>query len=100
MYSSAHLSGQPADDFGYQGRQAVAPEVPLAQPGEAHQQRSINSKLLIGEEGLDAVRLLQFGPHVSAEDRVNIHLEDGRQISLSPAIFREIAPRTKFEIKQ
>jgi hypothetical protein len=79
-------------------------------PGEAHQQRSINSKLLIGEEGLDAVGLLQFGRHVSAEDRANIHLddvcnrfrnatvEDGRQISLFPAIFREVAPRTWLEI--
>jgi hypothetical protein len=39
--------------------------VPLAsqyvtesRPGESHQQRSINSKLLTGEEGLDAVGLL------------------------------------------
>jgi hypothetical protein len=75
-------------------------------PGEAHQQRSINSKLLTDEEGLDAIGLSQFGRHVLAEDRVNIHLEDvcnslrnatvedERQISLFPAIFPEVAPRT------
>jgi hypothetical protein len=86
-----------------------APEVPLAsqyvmepRPGETHQQRSINSKLLTDEEGLDAVRLLQFGRHVSAEDRANIHMEDvcnrlrnatvedERQISLFPAIFAKL----------
>jgi hypothetical protein len=75
-------------------------------PGEAHQQKSINSKLFTGEEGPDAVGLLQFRRHVSAEDQANIHLEDvcnrlrgatvedGRQIWLFPAIFREVAPRT------
>jgi hypothetical protein len=96
-----------------------APEVPLAsqyvmepRPGEVHQQRSINSKLLTGEEGLDAIGLLRFGRHVSAEDRANIHLEnvcnrlrnapveDGRQISLFPAIFREVASRIWLEIRQ
>jgi hypothetical protein len=96
-----------------------APEVLLAwqyvmdtRPGEAYQQRSINSKLLTGEEGLDVVGLLQFGRHVSAEDRANIHLEDvcsrlrnatvedGRQISLFPAIFREVAPGTWLETRQ
>jgi hypothetical protein len=119
VYSSEHLSGQPADDFGHQGSQAVTPEVPLAsqyvmetRPGEVHQQRSINLKLLTGEEGRNAVGLLQFGRHVSAEDRANIHLEDlcnrlrnatvedGRQISLFPAIFRKVAPRTWLEIRQ
>jgi hypothetical protein len=80
--------------------------------GEARQQRSINSKRLTGEEGLDAVGLLQFGRYISAEDRANIHLEDvcnglrnapvedRRQISLFPAIFREVAPRTWLEIRQ
>jgi hypothetical protein len=69
--------------FRVSGILPFTPEVPLAsqyvmepRPEEAHQQRSINSKLLTGEEGLDAVGLVEFGRHVSAEDRVNIHLED------------------------
>jgi hypothetical protein len=69
--------------FRVSGIVPFAPEVPLAsqyvmepRPEKAHQQKSVDSKLLTGEEGLDTVGLLQSGRHVSAEDRTNIHLED------------------------
>jgi hypothetical protein len=82
-YCHATTTANCVSGFRVSGIVPFATEVPLTsqyvmepRPGEAHQQRSINSKLLTSEEGLDAVELLQFGRHVSAEDRANIYLED------------------------
>jgi hypothetical protein len=96
------------------------PEIPLGSQyviesqeihPEAHEQSPLRGDLLTGEDGLNAVGLLQFSRHITPADRVragigdvcyclpNASVPEGRQVSPFPAMIRPIAPRIWEEIK-
>jgi hypothetical protein len=71
--------------------------------------KSINSILLTGENGLGAIKILQFGRHITSEERATMKLEDmsarlrnvsvvnGRRISPFPCLFQAIEDRIQRE---